>query len=249
MGLRFEIVINPQYERLREFIESIPHRDENLGEVIYRARNVVTDIAVDGTRLCIKSFKIPPIYNRIAYTCLRKSKARRSYENALRLLGVGIPTPDPVAYIEVYKGGLLERSYYICLMLDVCHVREWQLRADSDRITDGIADILLKLHRAGIWHRDFSPGNVIFDKDYRFYLIDINRMQFDSMSRNRIINNFMRINRDAAATEQLIRTYARLADVDDVESLVKDSMKVSRRFWENVRRKDERRDRRAAKKK
>lgn len=249
MGVRYKIELNPRYEHLRRFVESIPCRNESLGEVIYRARNVVTDITADGVRLCIKSFKIPPLYNRIAYTYLRRSKARRSFENAIRLLDVGVSTPTPVAYIEVYRSGLLERSYYVSLMLDAVHVRDWQLRPDATRISNALASMLLRLHREGIWHRDFSPGNVIYDKDYNFYLIDINRMQFGKVSPRQVALNFMRLNRDEAATEQLVRTYAALAAITDPEPLVAKALKLSRRFWNNIRRKDERKARREARKK
>lgn len=244
MSVRYKITVNPRYSRLREFVESVPQRGEELGKVIYRARNAVFSNTDTDTPLCIKSFKVPPLYNRVAYSFMRKSKARRSYENALRLLDTGILTPEPVAYVEVYSSGLLERSYYISLMLDARNVREWQMRPDGDRIADGVAQLLHRLHSAGVWHRDFSPGNVLVDADYRYYLIDINRMRFGVTSKAKLISNFKSINMNVEATEHLARLYARYAGIADVDGFLKKVMREFDSFWTHCHRKNARRERR-----
>ncbi len=249
MAVRYKITVNPDFENLRQFIETIPHRNEELGEVIYRARNVVFRNDETGTPLCIKSFKIPPIYNRIAYTFLRKSKARRSYENALRLLKVGILTPAPVAYIEVYRDSLLERSYYICLMIEAQHVRAWQERRDGEDIARNVADLLYRLHSAHIWHRDFSPGNVIYDKDGNYYIIDINRMQFNVRSKKKLAQNFIRINESPTETENLVRAYAKRVGISDVQPLIDWVLKAHNRFWNRLYKKCRRREEKRLKKK
>lgn len=249
MAVRYKITVNPDFENLRQFIETIPHRNEELGEVVYRARNVVFRNDETGTPLCIKSFKIPPIYNRIAYTFLRKSKARRSYENALRLLKVGILTPAPVAYIEVYRDSLLERSYYICLMIEAQHVRAWQERRDGEDIARNVADLLYRLHSAHIWHRDFSPGNVIYDKDGNYYIIDINRMQFNVRSKKKLAQNFIRINESPTETENLVRAYAKRVGISDVQPLIDWVLKAHNRFWNCLYKKCRRREEKRLKKK
>lgn len=247
MSVRYKITVNPRYVHLREFVERVPHRGEELGEVIYKARNAVYVNRETSTALCIKSFKVPPLYNRVAYTFLRKSKARRSYENALQLLDAGFLTPEPVAYVEVYSSGLLERSYYISLMVDARNVREWQQRPDGDRIADGVAQLLHRLHSAGVWHCDFSPGNVLVDADYRYYLIDINRMRFGVTSRKKLISNFKSINMNVEATEHLARLYARYAGIADVDDFMKKVMREFKSFWTRCHRKNARRERRRLK--
>lgn len=244
MAVRYKITVNPDFKNIRQFIETIPHRNEKLGNVIYNARNVVFSNDETDVPLCIKSFKIPPIYNRIAYTFFRKSKACRSYENAFTLLSVGILTPTPVAFIEVYDNGLLKQSYYVSVMIEAENVRMWQERPNSEDIACHIADLLYSLHCAHIWHRDFSPGNVLFDKQGNYYVIDINRMQFGVISMNKFIQNFSRINESAEATEHIIRLYAKRAGISDEQHLVDKALVLHHRFWQNLHKKNRRREKR-----
>lgn len=241
MAFKTKIIINPDFESLRPFIDEVPYRNQMLGTVIYSGRNVVYRNTETGTPLCIKSFKVPPIYNRIAYTFLRKGKARRSYENALKLLEMGIPTPIPVAYVEVYASHLLQRSYYISLMVDAQDVRSWQNRPDGEDIAENIAKLLYNMHCAHIWHRDFSPGNVIYDNDRRFYVVDINRMQFGVSSKKKFLQNFLRINESAEATAHLVELYAKIAGLSDVKPITEKVLKAHHRFWEKLHARNHRR--------
>src|SRR5690606_30655230 len=61
----------------------------------------------------VKSFKVPNIFNQIAYRFFRKSKAQRSFEYANRLGKLGIGTPQPMAYYEFTNAFLFKKSYYV----------------------------------------------------------------------------------------------------------------------------------------
>ena len=103
-----------------------PTAMNSWGRVIYPGRNTLFHAVENGVDLSIKSFKVPSLLNRIVYTFFRKGKARRSYEHAMELLRLGFLTPDPVAYMETYRYGLLYRSYYVCLMItDANDIRWW----------------------------------------------------------------------------------------------------------------------------
>ncbi len=58
----------------------------------------------------VKYFKIPYFINKIVYTFFKKSKAQKSYEYALKIKDF---TPKPIGYIEFYKFGLLDESYFV----------------------------------------------------------------------------------------------------------------------------------------
>lgn len=229
------IVINPKYEgSLGEYVRSIPDRHEQLGQVVYKGRNTLFHTAVNGTDLSIKSFKVPAIYNRVAYTFFRKGKARRSYEHAMELLQLGIPTPEPVAYIETFRNGLLHRSYYVCLMIPgACDVRRWEERPDSDIIADGVARIMAQLHAAGVLHLDFTPGNILCDSAHRFFLIDINRMKFNETSRKRLLENFDKINENFDAVRQLALRYAVMTGIADAEQFADERVAAAQRWWKH----------------
>lgn len=71
--------------------------------------------------------------------------------------------------------------------------------ADVERCKDLIiafAQYTANLHQAGIMHRDYSPGNILFDQidgEYHFMLVDINRMTFGEISVDMGCANFARL--------------------------------------------------------
>lgn len=221
--MKAKIIISPQYARLTPLIQAIADSGVPAEATeVYRARNVIYSLGtIDGISLSIKAFHAPSLINSLVYTHLRRSKAQRSYENARRLISMGFDTPDPVAYIEIHCGVRLTRSYYICRQIDGAEdLRLWHLRnaATMTPVLDGLAQYMVRLHRAGVYHKDFSPGNILYRNEngaYRFYLIDINRMSFGVHSHKRLMDNFSRIDIESAeATADLARRYALAAGIN-----------------------------------
>jgi hypothetical protein len=71
-----KIIVNPAYEHLRKFVESIPDIFESEGRVIYSGRNLIKVMTVDdGLEINIKRYGVPALVNRIAYSCPER-KAR-----------------------------------------------------------------------------------------------------------------------------------------------------------------------------
>ena len=116
---------------LREAIAAIPDTIAATGEVIYDARNTIYRAHIGGVDLTVKSFHVPAPPNRFVYTFLRPGKARRSYDNAMRLQALSIGTPEPIAYMEEYRGGLIARSYYVCRMFEGQNIRHWETDVDD----------------------------------------------------------------------------------------------------------------------
>lgn len=223
-----KVCMNNNYEQYRQFIEEIPDKFDLGGTTIYLARNEIKTFDLGDIILNVKSYKIPIFINRIIYSWIRKSKARRAYEYAVELCKRGFKTPTPVAYIETKKGGLLHRSFFISVHepLDG-HMR---LFNDGDPDNKGreelikeFAQFTAKLHEANILHCDYSPGNILYGKiaeegeqQYEFSLVDINRMQFKPVSIEMGSKNFSRM-RGNEEFFRLVATYyakARNADVD-----------------------------------
>src|SRR5690606_5191044 len=89
------------------------HNFSKTGEYVTKGeRNIIKTVQLEGRSLNIKKFKIPNAFQSLVYQYLRKSKARRSFEYASKLIGYGIKTPFPVAYLERLSGGLKE-SFYV----------------------------------------------------------------------------------------------------------------------------------------
>lgn len=180
--------INPRYAHLKGFIGSIPSVFGTSGKVIYKARNELRQFDVEGISVVVKSFKVPHFINKIAYSYFRKSKAQRSYDYGLKLLSLGIDTPEPIAYIEVEKNGLLVNSYYICLASDYTTFRDIydQRLEDKLDVVKGVGDFAAKIQKQGVIHKDFTQGNILFKKyengEVVFSLIDINRLVFSDVN-------------------------------------------------------------------
>lgn len=181
-----KVVLNPKYENLRPWIEQLPEHFEKEGRIIYNARNQIRIMrASDGSEVCVKRFHAPRFLNRLIYSYWRAPKAMRAYENALRLKSAGIGTPEPIAYILNIKNGLLEGSYLIC-QKSVLTRNFYEFRHHSlngyEYIVSAFARFTAFMHEQGILHKDYSPGNILFDLDEKgqpmFELVDINRMVF-----------------------------------------------------------------------
>ncbi len=200
-----KIVLNDKYSHLRTFIESLPDIFDKEGESIFLARNEIRLYEEGGFTLNVKSYKVPILINRIAYTFFRPSKASRAYEHALTLLSKGFQTPDPVAYIETKQSGLLHRSFFISLHTPMDgHMRlfndEDASNAGKEDLIKAFAEFTARLHEADILHCDYSPGNILREKvdemgkiSYNFSLVDINRMQFRPVSIEMGCKNFRRM--------------------------------------------------------
>lgn len=182
------VVINPEYKLFSKFINKIPENFNNIGISVYKARNELRKISFREVDLCVKSFKVPHLVNKFAYSFLRESKARRSYENSLKVVNAGFDSPMPVAYIEEYSNGLFYNSFYVCLFSGYTRLlREFAGSEISGRedIVDALGHYVGKMHNAGIYHRDLSPGNILFEKDgdeIAFSMIDNNRMSFEKVN-------------------------------------------------------------------
>ncbi len=228
--MKIQTYINPKYaERLAQFIGHLASEGVPSEAVcIYEGRNRLYNISVDGILLNIKSFRCPSFPNSYIYRNLRASKARRSYEHAAELLRRGLPTPEPVAWIECSHQGKLKQSYYICLQSPLRHnMRRWEEWPEEEqaKVLPALAKFMRELHTKGILHHDFSPGNVLWDMDEQgkvvFDLLDLNRMTiFDHpLSGKQAFSNFRNINITAPdGPRRLAALYGPLAGMDGDEA-------------------------------
>lgn len=182
-------------------------------------RNKIKLFDLEDKTINIKSFKIPNIVNQVAYKYFRKSKARRSYEYANRLIENGIGTPQPIAYAENFKLSGLQESFYISEHLQAeLTFRELVLDPDypdHENILRQFTKFSFDLHEKGIEFLDHSPGNTLIKKvsegKYNFYLVDLNRMNFhDDMDFDSRMKNFNRLTPKTEMLAVMSDEYAKL---------------------------------------
>jgi len=192
-----KLIINSLYKNFENFTINIKDFFSSNKNTIHKARNEIKIINYDNTDTVVKSFKEPNIINKIAYTFFRDSKARKSYYNSLR---VDDFVPTPLSYIEFYENTLLKDSYFISKKFDYDFtIREPLLDADfknKDAIFKAFAIFTLQLHNNGIYHEDYSPGNILIKKEkkaFLFKIVDVNRMSFLTLSEKDRAKNFSKL--------------------------------------------------------
>ncbi|MDC7993953.1 lipopolysaccharide kinase InaA family protein [Altibacter sp. HG106] len=210
--------VHPDFKSIAPEIQTAINSFETAGEfLVEEGRNQIKKIAIEGTYYTFKKFKTPNAFQRWVYQYFRKSKAKRSYEYAIRLIESGIKTPFPVAYQECFDGGLRE-SFYISRYVDydldfrvLNHNPNYPRRKE---ILAQFAAFTFELHEKEINFLDHSPGNTLIlnkeDNTYDFYLIDLNRMRFEKMSLEKRMKNFRRLWLSKTMINIMAPVYAKL---------------------------------------
>ncbi|GAA4897231.1 lipopolysaccharide kinase InaA family protein [Flaviramulus aquimarinus] len=179
-------------------------------------RNSLKLFELNNKTINVKSFKVPNIVNQIAYRFFRKSKAQRSFEYANKLVELNIGTPKPIAYYEFTTPFLFKKSYYISEQIqDDLTYRE--LTTDlsypnHEAILRAFTRFTYQLHEKGVHFLDHSPGNTLIQINnghYKFYLVDLNRMEFKPLDFETRIKNFSRLTIHKSMIEVMSSEYAK----------------------------------------
>ncbi len=218
----FKWEINPNFKELEPLLLDIQSYFTNSNNFIHDARNKLKTIQYNGLDIVIKSFKKPNIINQFAYSYLRDSKAKKSYRHALKLEELHITTPEPIGYIEFYASTLLQDSYFISIQThydftirEVLLNKDWP---DHDLIFKQFGEFSYQIHKKGVLHKDYSPGNILIskqeDQDYRFDLVDINRMGFTELSHTQKMKNLSKLWADEDDMKLIASAYAKAGGLD-----------------------------------
>ena len=241
------IRLNPQYEHLRAFICQLPDRMDTEGTYIYGGRrNLIKRFdAPDGTALNVKRYKKPSFPGNIVYSLgIRRPKGERAFTYPTLLLEKGIETPEAVAYIEDCRFGILQHSWFISIQCPYSHLLYELGDATEDvyaPLAKALAAYCAHMHEQGVLHLDFSPGNVLWERDvegYHFSIVDINRMRFGEVPMEAGCRSFARLWGPKHFLQLLVREYARLRafDMDAAENVL---MEERKKFWRHYQKKRE----------
>ncbi|GET27867.1 lipopolysaccharide kinase InaA family protein [Prolixibacter sp. SD074] len=210
-----------EFQEVENWVAGLKDEFAQTGQTIFKSRNEVKIFEYGDQIYNVKSFKLPNLVNRFVYVYFRGSKAARSFAYAEKLLKLGVPTPQPVAYAEYIRGGVLKESFYVSLHFKydftLREVLNYQV-SERDRILrQWVAFTYQKLHGNGIFHLDYSPGNTLIRHDgdeYHFTLIDLNRMKFGEIDFEKGLRNFRQLDTDRQTLELLATEYALLNEKD-----------------------------------
>ncbi|WP_430412464.1 lipopolysaccharide kinase InaA family protein [Kordia sp.] len=236
--------IHPSYEAKRDELLTFIAAFDTKGEYVTKGeRNVIKSFDLTGETVNIKSFRVPKALNGFVYKFIRPSKAKRSYEYAERLTVNAIRTPAPIAYVENHSILGLKESYYISKHIEY----DFDFRAlihdplfeDRRIILEQFAEFCFQLHENNVNFLDHSPGNTLIvkrDNHYDFYLIDLNRMRFESLNLDQRMENLKRLWLSKQMIHIISKRYAELAnkELHEVQDLL---LKHSTAFKRKINRK------------
>jgi len=205
--------LNYGFENFEPFIQKIQTYFKQNSNSIHKARNELKILKFNDLSVVVKSFKVPHFINKFVYTFFKSTKAKKSYEYSLK---IGEFTPTPIAYVEFYKFGLLNESYFISEEFNYDFtIREPLLDEsfeDKENVFQQFAQFTYDLHENGIFHQDYSPGNILIKKegnDYIFKIVDINRMQFIMLDLEKRLRNFCKLWAKDRDLEIIVKEYAK----------------------------------------
>lgn len=155
---------------------------EHKDRIIYEGRNKLWLAKLVDLDVVVKNFGHSVL---VGWEYIfRKSKAKRSFENAVKLIERGVHTPAPIAYREE-RSTLTNRLIgcsYICLFDDSKPLKDY-FETGEPQFIKAFAAFVAYLHEHGIRHDDLNNTNVrvsLLNGKYLFSLIDLNRMHFYS---------------------------------------------------------------------
>ncbi|MGE4420317.1 MAG: hypothetical protein AB7D38_10885 [Sulfurimonas sp.] len=213
-----------------DLLKDIKRYFSNSNNSIHKARNEIKIIDFEGESFVLKSFKVPNLLNKIVYTFFKASKAKKSYENSLK---IGDFAPKPIGYIEFKRFGLLDESYFVSEHFDYDFtIREVLMDSsfkDREKVFQTFVKFTFLLHEKEIFHLDYSPGNILIKKEngeYRFKIVDINRMEFKPLLQDERLKNFSKLWAKDEDLTLIAKEYSKLLQSDE-ESCIKTALKFS----------------------
>lgn len=181
--------------------------------MIHNGRNALYRVHFDLAgphEVVIKQFPVRSSVRRMIYS-VRSTKALRSYDVAVRLLELGVATPEPLAAVETWRG-LLHEAVYCCRYWPhwarAREVRHNQGR-ESEHVSWALGVYVGRLHNLGVLHGDLSAGNILLGGDRTspfgatFSLIDLNRVRFLAVGPRTGLANLSQLGRFHHASQVL----------------------------------------------
>lgn len=177
-------VLHPDYRKMEEFLLSVPERfARGEGKVIHKGRNELRTLTYEGRRYVVKAFRAPNVVNRFVYGIFRPSKAKRAYDHALLLQAIGVGTPQPVGYLNIRRGLLFDRSYFVTLESECPYIYQQLFEQPFDcekAVLRQVGRTTALLHSHGYAHKDYGRANILFkqetDGSIKLDIVDLNRM-------------------------------------------------------------------------
>lgn len=210
-------------DKYLDFIKNIEYYFDKSQNVLHEARNIIKVVSYKDKKFVVKKFKTPHLINKLIYSFVRDSKAKRSFEYSNKIVSF---TPSPIGYIEFIKKGFFDKSFFVNEVFDYNFTMKKVLEEDFEdkkKILIQFAHFVNELHSKDILHLDFSPGNILVKKEsseFIFKIVDINRMKFKKLTKEERISNFIKLSMNEDDLKIVINEYSNLNSYEKESSII-----------------------------
>lgn len=158
------------------------NRLEELAVEVYdRNPNILARVDSDNSSYVIKWFGWRnPLHFWLSPTF--PSRAQASWNTARALTSAGTRTPEPLFVYTRRDRGFIHENIYITQSVHPHQTFRQLLKntTGDDReppfpVIEDLARSLVRMHNAGIFHRDLTTGNFLVDEENQVWLVDLNR--------------------------------------------------------------------------
>jgi tRNA A-37 threonylcarbamoyl transferase component Bud32 len=138
------------------------------GQVLKDDRaSFVSRVLWNGHDTVVKRYNHRSLWHSLRHT-IKGSRAKRNWLSAHRLVHLKIATPEPLAYIDQYRGPLLWQSYFVTRFVPGPQVHEILrdatiIPAQKERVSDLVLELLHRMAEHGVSHGDMKHTNILYD--------------------------------------------------------------------------------------
>jgi len=233
----YRAVLDGQFCGRTEFCELIDRIDELLtaGRPLKESSmsTSVAHLTWNGKDVVVKRYDYRGVFRAVRQTIKNmNSYARRSWLYAHRLRMLGVPGPEPVAYIEKYSGPIVLKSYFISKSLQGRSLNtyledETVGRGKYPTVAEKVLHLLREMGKYRISHGDMKFGNILLTAD-KAVILDLDRMRVHKLSweyrfwRSRDLKRFARDLRGYPAFEAVARGLVMQNELSSLAGLFSD---------------------------
>jgi len=154
-----------------ELMEQFLRRADTLmqeGQVLKNDHaSFVSRVLWNGQDAVVKRYNHRSLWHSFRHT-LKGSRAKRNWRHAQRLMSLAIATPEPLAYLDQYRGPLLWQSYFVARFVPGPQVhqilRDRNVAAEQkQQVHDQVLNLLRRMAEHGISHGDMKHTNILYD--------------------------------------------------------------------------------------
>ncbi|MCX5644066.1 MAG: hypothetical protein NTZ17_05195 [Phycisphaerae bacterium] len=127
----------------------------------------ISRVLWNGHDAVIKRYNHRGFWHSLRHT-IKGSRAKRNWLNAHQLMSLKIATPEPLAYVDQYRGPLLWQSYFVARFVPGPQVHEilhdeTVAESPKQRISDLVLELLHRMAEHGVSHGDMKHTNILYD--------------------------------------------------------------------------------------